>query len=48
MKPCDNTDCESGKDVVSVTLTDEFDNDKCNWCKDCRERDANMIKKINY
>lgn len=43
---CDNTDHEGVcEDVKTVKLTDEFDGDECNWCKNCRERDIKMIEK---
>ena len=44
---CDNTDCQSKnpKDIKRVTLKDEFGGEECFWCKDCRERDNEMIKK---
>ena len=45
---CENTDCEGieGK-VKTVQLTEDFDNDLCDWCEACRKRDREMIKKLN-
>jgi len=43
---CDNTNCVTlGKKqkLVLTTLTDDFNGDQCLWCKDCRERDKEMI-----
>jgi len=45
---CDNVDCQSKnpKDIKKVMLIkDEFGGEECFWCKDCRERDNEMIKK---
>lgn len=42
---CDNTDHKGeARDIQEVILTDDFDNESCNWCKACRERDAEIIQ----
>lgn len=42
---CDNVDCKSKdpRDIQEVVLTEDFDNEHCYWCKECRERDKDMI-----
>jgi len=42
---CDNTNCEEGTDrVIMIMLTEDFNNETCYWCYDCRKRDRDMIK----
>jgi len=43
---CDNTDHvgDIAPNVKEVEMKEEFDGEKVRWCKDCRERDENMIK----
>ena len=43
-KYCDNTDCKNGKEILTkIILTSDFDSTHCSWCKDCIERDKDMI-----
>ena len=48
-KQCENTD-HKGKhtDVKTVNLTADFDNETCDWCATCRERDNDMIIRVNF
>ena len=43
---CDNTDHvgDIAPNVKEVEMKEEFDSEKVRWCKDCRERNENMIK----
>ena len=42
---CDNTDCLIiNKKIKKVKMKQEFGGGIFNWCKDCRERDNEMIK----
>ena len=44
---CDNTDCETNNIQILyfTTLTSDFNNDNCWWCRSCSKRDWDMIKK---
>lgn len=43
---CDNTDCETPdkeQDLDEVTMADEFEGGTADWCKDCQDRDEDML-----
>jgi hypothetical protein len=48
IRQCDNVDCRSKhpKDIQEVELTEDFGNEHCYWCRECRVRDKDMIKKV--
>ena len=42
---CDNADCEGQSDkYYDCILTKEFESEECRWCKDCLNRDKDMIE----
>ena len=46
---CDNTDCEhKNHEFIDVKMKDEFDGDIVCWCKDCIERDKEMLENCEW
>lgn len=48
---CDNTDCKNPnnyQNLKAVEMTEDFDDEGAvvYWCKDCRERDKNMLNYV--